>query len=173
MRDEVITDLDRQIQEALDVDPSPDFQARVRIRLADEPPPYRAGTGWLLAGATGVAVVVLAVFASSRRSEVIPRSADVVAPATATSAAVVEPVSPPAIQKPTAERVRRATRGTATQTVLVPPSEREAFRRFLQAVTENPMTYAIPLDARDDAPLSVADITIEPILIEPIDAAGE
>jgi hypothetical protein len=35
------------------------------------------------------------------------------------------------------------------------------------------MTYAIPLDARDDAPLSVADITIEPILIEPIDAAGE
>lgn len=173
MRDEVITDLDRQIQEALDVDPSPDFQARVRIRLADEPPRYRVGTGWLLSAVTGVAVVVvLAVFASNR-NEVSPRPADVVAPATAGSAAAVEPMSPPAIQKPTAERVRRVTRRNATQTVLVPPPEREAFRRFLQAVTENPMTYAIPLDARDDAPLSVADITIEPILIEPIDAAGE
>ncbi len=173
MRDEVITDLDRQIQEALAVDPSPEFQARVRIRLAEEPRRYRVGMGWLLSGATGLTVVaVLAVFVSSR-NEVRPRPADVVAPAAAGSAAVVEPVSPPAIQKPTAEQVRRVTRRNATQTVLVPPSEREAFRRFLQAVTENPLTYSIPSDAREDAPLSVPDITIEPILIEPIDAAGE
>jgi hypothetical protein len=173
MRDEVITDLDRQIQEALAVDPSPEFQARVRIRLADEPPRYRVGTGWLLSAVTGVAVVaVLAVFALNR-NEVSPRPADVIAPAATIDAAVVATVSPPAIEQPTAERVRRVTRGTATQTVLVPPSEREAFRRFLQAVTENPLPYSIPSDAREDAPLSVPDITIEPILIEPIDAEGE
>ena len=65
------------------------------------------------------------------------------------------------------------TRGTATPTVLVPASEREAFRRFLEAVTENPLTYSIPPDTREDAPLSVPDLTIEPILIEPIDVAGE
>jgi hypothetical protein len=173
MRDEVITDLDRQIQEALAVDPSPDFQARVRIRLAEEPRRYRVGTGWLLCGVTGLTVVAaLAVFVSSR-NEGRPRPADVVAPAAASSAAAVEPVSPPAILEPTAERVRRVTRGTATQTVLVPPSEREAFRRLLQAVTENPLTYSIHSDAREDAPLSVPDITIGPLLIEPIDAAGE
>ena len=183
MRDEVITDLDRQIQEALAVDPSPDFQARVRIRLAEEPRRYRVETGWLLCGVTGLTVVAaLAVFVSSRadllgppqsRNESRLRPADVVAPAPASTAAVVEPVSPPAIQKSTAERVRRLTRGTATQTVLVPPLEREAFRRFLVAVTENPLTYSIPPDTREDAPLSVPDITIEPIRIEPIDAAGE
>jgi hypothetical protein len=173
MRDEVITDLDRQIQEALDVDPSPEFQARVRIRLADEPPRYHVATGWLLSAVTGVAVVVvLAVFASNR-NEVSPRPAVVIAPAAADNAAVVAPVSPPAIQKPAAEQVRRVTRRNATQTVLVPPSEREAFRRFLQAVTENPLTYSIPQDTREDAPLSVPDITIEPIFIKPIDAADE
>jgi hypothetical protein len=173
MRDEVITDLDRQIQEALAVDPSPDFRARVRIRLAEEPRRYRVGTGWLLSGVMGLTVVVvLAVFVSSRDGGRL-RPADVVAPAAAGSAVVVEPVSPPAIQKPTAERVRRVTRPTATQVVLVPASEREAFRRFLDAVTEHPLTYAIAPDTREDAPLSVPDLTIEPILIEPIDAAGE
>jgi hypothetical protein len=171
MRDEVITDLDRQIQEALAVDPSPDFQARVRICLAEEPQRYRVGTGGLLFGVAGLTVVaVLVVFVSSR-NDVRPRPAAVVAPTT--TSAMVEPVSPPAIQKPTAERVRRMTRGAGTQTVLVPQSEREAFRRFLEALTENPLTYVAPPDDREDALLSVPDITIEPILIEPIDAAGE
>ena len=59
MRDEVITDLDRQIQEALAVDPSPEFLARVRIRLAEEPRRYRVGIGWLLSGATGLTVVAV------------------------------------------------------------------------------------------------------------------
>ena len=96
MRDEVITDLDRQIQEALAVDPSPDFKARVRIRLAEEPQRYRVGIGWLLSGVTGLTVVtVLAVFVSSR-NDVRPRPADVVAPVAAGNAAVVTAVSPPA-----------------------------------------------------------------------------
>ena len=173
MRDEVITDVDRQIQEALAVDPSPDFHARVRIRLAEEPRRYRVGTAWLLCGLTGLTVVaVLAVFVSSRNEDRL-RPADVVVPAAAVSGAAVEAVSSTAIQKPSAARVRSVTRGTATQPVLVPASERERFRRFLQAVTENPLTYSIPPDTREDAPLSVPDITIEPILIEPIETAGE
>jgi hypothetical protein len=172
MRDEVITDLDRQIQEALAVDPSPDFHARVRICLAENPQPYRVATGWLVSGVAGLTVIaVLVAFVSSRNQD-FPRSAVVVAPAIS-SAAMVQPMSPPAIQKPTAERVRRITRGTATQTVLVPPSEREAFRRFVEATTANPLTYSVLPDSREDALLSVPDITIEPILIEPIDAAGE
>ena len=172
MRDEVITDLDRQIQEALAVDPSPDFQARVRICLAEEPQRYRVETGWLLFGVAGLtAVAVLVVFVSSR-NEVRPRSPAVVTPAVS-GAPMVELMSTPAIQKPTAERVRRMTRGAATGTVLVPPSEREAFRRFVEAVTANPLTYSVLPGSREDVLLSVPDITIEPILIEPIDAAGE
>ena len=100
MRDEVITDLDRQIQEALAVDPSPEFRARVRIRLAEEPRRPRVGTGWLICGVAGLTVVaVLAVFVSSRNEGRL-RPADVVAPAATSSGAAVEPVSSPAIQKP-------------------------------------------------------------------------
>jgi hypothetical protein len=175
MRDEVITDLDRQIQEALDIDPSPEFKARVRMRLAEQPRRYRVATNWLLAGVPALAtVVVLALFVSDRNEvrEVRLRGADVVIPAAAGSAAVMEPLAPLPIEKPTAERVRHMPRQTPTQMVLVPPSEREAFRRFLQVVTENPFAYSAPPD-REDAPLSVPDITIAPIVIEPIGAAEE
>jgi hypothetical protein len=57
--------------------------------------------------------------------------------------------------------------------VLVPPSEREALRRFLQAVAENRLTYVVLAETPEDAPLSVPDLTIDPIVIEPIDAADE
>jgi hypothetical protein len=174
MSDEVITDLDRQIQEALAVDPSPDFQARVRIRLSEEPRLDRPGTGWLLSGVTGLAVVVavLAVFLSSR-DQVRPRPSDPVPPVTANTNVPAEPMPPSAVNERSTERVRRMPRGDATQTVLVPLSDRDAFRRFLQQVTEHPLTYSSLPDTRDDAPLSVPEIRIEPILIEPIDAAGE
>jgi hypothetical protein len=170
----VNTDLDRQIQEALAVDPSPEFQARVRIRLAEEPRRSHVGTGWLLSGVTGIAAVaVLAVLVSSR-DDVRPRPADAVAPPAARSAPAVEPApaAGPAIPAPPSEPIRRVTGRNTIQTVLVPPSEREAFRRFLQAVTENRVTHVVLPDLQEDA-LNVPDITIDPIVIEPIDAAGE
>ena len=172
MRDEVITDLDRQIQEALAVDPSPDFQARVRIRLTEERQRDSVGMGWLISGVAGLTAVAALVMFVSSRHEVRPRPADMVAPVTAPSAVVVEPTLPPAIQKPAVERVRRASARNATETVLVPASEREAFRRFLQAVTKTGLTYSVAPET-EDAPLSVPDITIEPLVIAPIGAAEE
>jgi hypothetical protein len=57
--------------------------------------------------------------------------------------------------------------------VLVPAAEREAFRRFVRTATENGLAYSVPREAVDDAPLSVPDITIEPIVIAPIDTTAE
>jgi hypothetical protein len=172
MRDEIITDVDRQIQEALAVDPSPDFQARVLIRLSEEPQRHGLGMGWLQSGVIGLAAVAaLSVFVSSR-DDVGPRAGDFVAPPTQ-SAAALEPVLPPASEQPVALPLRRPTRVNAAETVLVPAAEREAFRRFLRTVTENGFPYAVALDARDDAPLSVPEITIDPILIAPIDSIAE
>ena len=53
-----LTDIDREIQEALAVEPSPDFVARVRTRVASEPQaaPWRAG--WILAASLAVAAVL-------------------------------------------------------------------------------------------------------------------
>jgi hypothetical protein len=181
MRDEVITDVDRQIQEALAVDPSSDFQARVRVRLSEEPQRYRLGMSWLVSGAVALAAVaVLAVFVSGR-DQVGPRAPELVAPA-ARAAAVAEP-PPPAIKQPDAAAPSSPTRSNATElaglkrlpdaVVLVPAAEREALRRYVRTATENGLAYSVPREAADDAPLNVPDLTIEPIVIAPIDTTAE
>lgn len=171
MSGEGMTDLDRQIGEALAVDPSPEFRARVRIRLSEEPQRYRVGPGWLVYGVVGLAALaVLAVFVATR-DEGAFRAADPVAPA-AHAAAVPDPIPVPATERPAVERLPAATRHDAAETVLVPAAEREAFRRFLRTVAENGLAYSVP-DASEDTPLSVAEITIEPIVIAPIDTSAE
>ena len=65
--------IDREIAQALAVEPSPEFVARVRMRIASEPPPRRAWPTWmpLMAGATAIAAAVLiAVIAPWRGSPV-------------------------------------------------------------------------------------------------------
>jgi hypothetical protein len=179
MRDEVVTDLDREIQRVLVVDPSPEFEARVRMRLSEEPFQYRLGIGWLVSGATALmAVAVLALFVSSR-DEAVTRAIDPVAPP-APEVAVAEPAAPPAAEQPAAvvppspNRTESAgLKGAPYAAVLVPAAEREAMRRFLRTVAENGLSYSVVPDGQGDAPLSVPEIAIEPILIEPIDSTAE
>jgi hypothetical protein len=52
--------VDRELQAALDVDPSPEFVARVRQRIAAEPAPQRWRAWWLMAAADAAAAVVVA-----------------------------------------------------------------------------------------------------------------
>lgn len=171
MRDEVITDVDREIQQALAVDPSPEFQARVRIRLSEEPQRSRLGIGWIVSGAAALAAVaLLAVFVSSR-DDVAPRAPDPVAAAVQTAAAA-EPAPPPAVEQ-AALAPPAPIRGNRTEVVLVPAAEREAFRRFVRAATENGLAYAVAREGVDDAPLSVPELAIEPIVIAPIDTTAE
>ena len=172
MRDEVTTDVDREIQRLLAVDPSPEFQARVRIRLSEEPQRFRLGIGWLVSGATALAAVaVLVVFVSSR-DDVAPRTPDPVAPAVQ-AAAAAEPAPPPAVEQAVAFAPPAPIRGNRTEMVLVPAAEREAFRRFMRTVAETGLAYSAASDLRGDVPLSVPEITIEPIVIEPIDSTAE
>jgi hypothetical protein len=50
--------LDREIDLAVRVDPSPEFVARVRTRVADEQAPSRWRLGWCIAAAAAAVVVV-------------------------------------------------------------------------------------------------------------------
>jgi hypothetical protein len=61
-------DLDRELSAALDVDPSPDFVARVRARVADEAPPRELRLGPLVALGIGAAVVAAMVFVAPDRN---------------------------------------------------------------------------------------------------------
>ena len=58
--------IDRELADALAVEPSPDFVARVRVHVANEPPPRRAWAGWttwmpVTAGVLVAATVVLMI----------------------------------------------------------------------------------------------------------------
>ena len=74
-----ITDaaLDREIARVLGVDPSPEFAARVRQRIASEPAPAGWRAAWIVAAAGALAAVAVVVLIASRP----PRAAP--APATA------------------------------------------------------------------------------------------
>ena len=55
-------ELDRALASALDVEPRADFQARVRVRVAAEPPPSFWLAPWrMAAGVAAVAVIAVAV----------------------------------------------------------------------------------------------------------------
>ena len=53
--------LEREIERALAVDPSPEFVARVRTRIAEEPSPASRGLGWLFAGVATAAIAASVV----------------------------------------------------------------------------------------------------------------
>lgn len=70
--------LDRELEAALDVDPSPEFLARVRMRVANEPAPTSWRAPWTgVAAAAAAAVVVIAVTVSNAPDDgpVAPRRA--------------------------------------------------------------------------------------------------
>ena len=89
---------DRELRRLLAVDPSPEFEARVRARVAGEPSPsaWRAGWRWMTFGGATAAALVLAVAVSRpelpgetdaepagatiRTGDVAPPPADTVAP---------------------------------------------------------------------------------------------
>ncbi len=84
-------DFDRELVQALAVDPSPAFVARVRTRIASEPAPRSMFIPWrvLALGAAAAAVVVFAVVVNrSNRSEPGPPAGALVARATAGASAL-------------------------------------------------------------------------------------
>jgi hypothetical protein len=59
--------IDEEIREALDVDPSPEFLARVRTRIATEPAPFSWRWSWTIAAAGALAAAVIVAIALTPR----------------------------------------------------------------------------------------------------------
>ena len=180
--------IEREIAQALAVDPSPEFVARVRMRVASEPAPRR---GWwmpVLVGATAItAAVTIAVVAPWRGSQVQlkPDSttstetrdktlpADAVAPGfgrTKTSQAETRVRLKPDPTAVGSQGVGSGFSRTVTEPeVLVPQAEIEMYRRLIASVNalepvallEPPREFAADLEPP-------SELTIDPIKIEPI-----
>jgi hypothetical protein len=91
-------DVDRELQSLLSVDPSPEFVARIRSRIASEPDPRAWWWSWkfAVAAVAAAAIVVIAlVLGRSREQTVAPQVAKAATPAgTSTTSQGATPETP-------------------------------------------------------------------------------
>ena len=184
--------IDRALREALDVSPSPDFVARVRTRIANEPAPHSVWNRWIVwmpVAVGAAAALALAVW--------LAKPAEIRQMPDTTAAAIVPPQQAPTVRlkadtaTPTAETTATAvkhvvsgfsstTPGAGSRTVrvrnepeiLISQSESAALRRLIARASEG----QIVVDLSAPAPEATADADIElkplpeiqPIKIDPI-----
>jgi hypothetical protein len=153
--DDELNGIDREISQLLAVAPSPDFAAKVRVRIAAQPVARGAWRFW--AGAAVAAAVVIAVAFGM----VALRTPAVQAPVTTVRDMRLPPEVHPVAQTPVAvppsyhiERARRAETRERAPEVLVDPALAAAVRRL---TTQQRVLAEIPPEP-----------TFSPVIVEPL-----
>jgi hypothetical protein len=156
--------LDRELASLLSVEPSPEFRARVRARVASEPSPRSWYLQWraVSAGAATIAVAVAIVLGRADRPEKAPPL-----PSTALGAL---PVVIPAPHL-AATAMSRPSRRREPE-VVVAPGELRGLRQLAVLVREGRTQFVFPDDASAASREPVQDIVIAPIAIAPLDIAA-
>jgi hypothetical protein len=164
--------IDRELASLVYVEPSPEFRARVRMRIATEPAP-RAWFPWwrvVVAGLAAVVVVIAAVVGrvslpgNGQRSPSIARS-----PLPSNTLAAL-PVRVPSSRSGAV--IRRPSRGPERE-VLVAASEVRGLRQLAAIVREGRIQFVFPDEnLAGGAQEPVEDITIAPLAIAPIEIAA-
>ena len=191
--DDAVTDarLEREIERALAVVPSPEFLARVRAEIAAEPErtPWRFRWTWVAAGSGALAIAAAIVLSRPPA----PQSGNVPGPApvVATTAAASKPEATPETssrrtpgadvrevprRRFSSSTGRAARRPSAEPEVLIARDEAEALKRLMrglrQGVVEPSNAGAAPngiQPIQPPMPIVVAPMTaVSPITIEPL-----
>jgi hypothetical protein len=156
--------LDRELARALAVDPSPEFLARVRTRIAEEPAPARFGFRWMFGAAAAAAAVVAAVVMLRPAPQVASQPQGFLASRTIDLTVVV-----PANDERRTSNVepRIPNPESRIPVVLFDPREVAA----LQRLVSRPIAVTAERPAMDLAP--VENIVIAPIAIDPLEPGGQ
>jgi hypothetical protein len=179
--------LEREIERALAVDPSPEFLVRVRARIADEPAPASRGFGWLFAGVATVAAAAVLVLAVRMVSPARPPATAPLLASRAIGSSIVVPSSDPSTRGPaSAYAAARPPRdekaghdvpkaspaATRTREPLFDARETTALQRLIADVRDARVDLA-PLAKEGPMPLPDMDpLVISPIVIEPLTPGG-
>jgi len=177
--------LEREIERALAVDPSPEFVARVRTRIAEEPSRVSRGFGWLFAGVTAAAVaagvVALVMLRPDRRvgSEIGPlvsRSINSVVVVPALSRGLGGEHRTTYVERRTANDAPRTThRERHVSEPLFDPHETTALQRLIADVHDARVDLSPLLKEPMSAPMTprpIDDLVIAPLVIEPLAQSG-
>ena len=189
-RHQELTDetLEKDIEAALGVDPSPEFLPRIRARIANE----RMQEGWFSSvswrwaqvAAVVTAVAVIAVW-TLRDPSRAPREAHITdtSPVESSTPPVEPALAAPALtassaesRKPVSVPVVRTVRSTRTPAVVARPEvvisrdEAVALRQLIVAIAARQVQAAdIPQLAAESAPLpTIEEIVLEPIELSPL-----
>jgi hypothetical protein len=171
--------LEREIERALAVDPSPEFLVRVRARIADEPAHASRGFGWLFAGVATVAAAAVLVLAVRMVSPARPpATAPLLASRSIGSAVVVPAVLPARNVVSGFSRTQRESLGfsrtaaTRTPEPFFDARETTALQRLIADVRDARVDLT-PLAKEGPMPLPAMDpLVISPIVIEPLTPSG-
>ena len=165
--------LEREIESLLAIEPSPEFLARVRTHIANEPEPSRWRLAWVVVPAMGACIVVFATVMVmwSRPEPVVPVQAVTPRPAPPTIVEREPPVEVPRVADP------RGSAGTGTSRqrladpfpeVMVSEDERRAFANLLLAVQQERLPVLVRAEDEIEEPLMPAPLEIEQLTIEPL-----
>jgi hypothetical protein len=176
--------LERDIERALAVDPSPEFLARVRTRIAEKPSPASRRFGWrfaVVATAAVAAAVVLAIFNGSPVRK--PPTALLLASRSIGSVVEVpsvdgvgadprvRPESPSSVG-PTHGSAPTTTGVAVEPTTLFDARETMALQRLIAGVRDARVDLAPLLKEAPMALQSLDNLVIPPITIEPLVPGG-
>jgi hypothetical protein len=172
--------LKREIEEALAVEPSPEFSSRVRQRIADQRAKRSARWPWKVwAPALAMAVVAIAVLLYRPAQGPAPVQPERIAVAAPPEVPV--PVPAPAPKPPSPSTLKAPSKAPALKKallepeVLIDPRETAAFRSFLNGIQQQRIDPSI-LEAlfeaaeksRSAAIETMPVAGLEPIVIPPV-----
>lgn len=167
--------LDRELGAALNAEPSPEFVARVRMRVAEQPVAAGWWPRWGMATAgIGAMALVVAVGLWSM-DEPVP-TAQRIARDISLRPAIAEPAPPlvatravvPVVLRPRQPaRVENGRREIVLDDVIVSAEDRRGFEALLVAIEERRLPV-LPreepgTDSGTPAPIEIPDVTIEPL----------
>ncbi len=183
--------LDRELDAALGVEPSPEFLARVRQRVAEEPATtgWHIGWRWMAVCGAAASVILVMVIANWDRSDgTVPRRAlvpvvtgsntpapardDVVSVPTPPAIENADPVAPVRAPRPapvrTAKQVPSRPRVVGPLEIIVAQDERRALHQLLTLIRRNELAPLPQLEASTGEPSGIPTVEIAPVVIDPL-----
>jgi hypothetical protein len=163
--------LKHDIEEALSVNPSPEFTARVRTRIAAIKEGSRTSAAWIRwsiagAGLTAAAIMIVVV---------VSEPAETLVPQPMPIARVAPELEEEVPATPAPEPIKEATKAREPE-ILIDPREAVALRKFVEGAQKNRIDVGqlIALQRQATRSLIIEDIalmpldTLEPIVIAPL-----
>lgn len=172
-------DLDREIESLLSVEPSPEFLARVRARVAAEPKPGRWRAPWMLAFSAATAAVVVGVIVgpspavnpSGTAPNERPQISEVIETITPAGLSVASPTRTKPARALTVAAAAAPERAIEIDlpAVMVAENEMKTFATLVASIRQSRFDVAVPVAPDPDVPLEVKILPpVEPLEIEPI-----